>query len=138
MSMTLTMTKAYLEAKNFKHRVVEERNVIETGVGGLKNKGNIEITIFFDDNDRTVAIRTFEYCSFPAEKKAAMYEVCSKLNNEFRWIKFYVDERDNTITLADDAIVQLDTCGEEIWEIMVRLSDIADDAYPTIMKAIWQ
>ena len=67
-----------------------------------------------------------------------MYEVCSKLNNEFRWIKFYVDERDNTITLADDAIVQLDTCGEEIWEIMVRLSDIADDAYPTIMKAIWQ
>ena len=48
MSMTLTMTKAYLEAKNFKHRVVEERNVIETGVGGLKNKGNIEIIIFFD------------------------------------------------------------------------------------------
>lgn len=138
MGMALTMTKAFLESKNFKHEAVEEKNYIRTGVGGLKNKGNINITIFFDDNDRTVAVRSFEYCSFPAEKKSAMYEICSKLNYEYRWIKFYVEESDNTIALADDVIVQLDTCGDEIWEIIVRLSSIADEAYPQIMKAIWQ
>ena len=60
------------------------------------------------------------------------------MNQEYRWVKFYVDEKENSVTIADDAIIQLDSCGEEIFELMYRLADIADDVYPEFMKAIWQ
>ena len=138
MSMSLTMTKAFLDSKGFKYQADEERNIINTGFGGLKNKGTIKIMLFFDNDDRVVAIRSFEFCTFPEDKKAAMYKACSEMNYKYRWTKFYVDEDANQITIADDAVIQLDSCGEEIFELMYRLADIADEAYPYLMKAIWQ
>ena len=39
--------------------------------------------------------------------------------------------------LKIDAVVQLDTCAEEMFELMVRAAQIVDDAYPDIMKALW-
>lgn len=138
MSMSLTMTKAFLDSKGFKYKANDEKNIIETGFGGLKNKGTIKIILFFDEDDRTIAIRSFEFCTFPEDRKAAMYQACSEMNYKYRWTKFYVDDKANQITIADDAVIQLDSCGEEIFELMYRLADIADEAYPYFMKAIWQ
>lgn len=135
--MALKLTAAFLESKGFKFDVDEENDVIITGVGGLKNKGSIKVYVIFDDNGRTVGIRSHSFCEFPEEKKAKMYEICSKMNDDFRWVKFYVDEKDNTITLADDAIITPETCGEEIFELIIRMVGIGDDAYPEFMKGIW-
>ena len=133
---TMQLTMAYFDSKGLKYGTDEKRNVIETGFP-LENKGSIRIKIFFDDDDRTVGIRSFDYCAFPDEKKPAMYKACSLANDNYRWIKFSVDEDDNTITLADDAVVQLDSCAEEILELMVRMVHIAGEAYPSFMKALW-
>lgn len=133
----LKLTAAFFESKNFYFDVDDENDVIITGVGGLKNKGSMKMYIIFDDNERTVGIRSHNFCNFPAEKKAKMYEVCSKMNDSFRWAKFYVDEKDNTITVSDDAVVSLDNCGEELFELVLRMSSIGDDAYPEFMKALW-
>lgn len=138
MSMSLVMTKAFFDSKSFKYQADEERNLITTGFGGLKNKGSIKIMLFFDEDDHVVALRSFEFCAFPEAKKAEMYKACSELNYKYRWVKFYVDDAENQITIADDAVIQLDSCGEEIFELMCRLADIADEAYPYLMKAIWQ
>lgn len=138
MSMTLKMVAAYLDSKQFHYRVEEERDIIRLGIGGLDNKGNLDIVLSFDDNDRTLGVRSFNYVTFPPAKKPTMYEVCSKMNDEYRWVKFYVDESDNTVTLADDAVVQLDSCGEEVFELIMRMAGIADGAYPNFMKEIWK
>ena len=66
-----------------------------------------------------------------------MYELCSKMNNRFNWVKFFVDESDSTITLSDDAVIQLDSCGEEIIKLIQFMTLVADEAYPEFMKAIW-
>lgn len=97
----------------------------------------VEVKLFFDDDNRSVAVRSFNICKVPENKKPAIYEACSKLNDKFRWIKFYIDEDDNTVTGAMDAIIQLDSCGEECKEIIHRTVGIVDDAYPDLMKAIW-
>jgi hypothetical protein len=67
-----------------------------------------------------------------------MYQLCSELNQEYKWAKFYVDESDNTLTVQDDAIIQLDTCGAECYELLARLVLIVDEVYPKMMKTIWQ
>lgn len=71
-------------------------------------------------------------------KKADMYRVCSELKARFKWVKFYIDESDNTITCQDDAIIQLDSAGPECFEILLRMYNIMDESYPVMMKTIWQ
>ena len=138
MNMALKMTAAYFEAKGLRYKIDEENNIMRVGVGGLDNKGDVSIFIFFDQDETSVAIRSFKYCTFSEDKLSKMYEICSNMNNQYRWIKFYVQEEERVITLATDAVIQMESCGEEILELVMRLADIADSAYPHFMKAIWQ
>ena len=108
MAMTFTLTKAYLDSKDLKCQVVDDEKALRVGFN--VDTGSIEIIVIFDDNDRTVALRCFSYIKIPAAKKDEMYKVCSEMNDCFRWIRFYVNEKNVTITMALDAVVQLDTC----------------------------
>ena len=70
-------------------------------------------------------------------KKAKIYQVMSKLNDDFRWVKFSIDENDNTVTASTDAVIRMDVAGEICYELVFRMVNIVDDAYPEIMKALW-
>ena len=131
----MKLTMAFFDSKDLRYRASEKDNVIETSFS-LDNKGSLRIIISFDD-DETVGIQSYDFCAFPEEKKPLMYKTCSLVNREYRWVKFYVDEKDNTITLEDDAVVQLDSCAEEVFELVLRMASIAEKAYPTFMKALW-
>jgi hypothetical protein len=136
MNMALKMTAAYLESKGLKYTVIDEDSRLRISYR-VENKGSIEVVVIFDENERAVALRSFDFCKVPDAKKSAIYEVCSKMNMEYRWIKFFLDERDNTVTLSDDAVIQLESCGEEILDLINRMVSIGDDAYPSFMKALW-
>jgi hypothetical protein len=136
MNMALKMTAAYLDSKSLKYTVYEDDRRIRISYL-VDNKGSLEVIVIFDEDEGSVALRSFDFCKVPEAKTAAIYEMCSKMNKEYRWIKFFLDERDNTITLAEDAVIQLDSCGEEILDLINRMVRIGDDAYPAFMKAIW-
>ena len=66
-----------------------------------------------------------------------MFRLCSQMNKKYSWVKFYVDEEDNTVTLADDAVVDPSSCGEEAYGLMFRMLLICDDAYPEFMRTLY-
>ena len=136
MSVALKMISRFFDSKGIKYRVEEENRKIRV-VYDLDNVNDFVVNIFVDNDDAGVAVRSFYYVKFPANKAEAMYKKCSEINGRFRWIKFYVDDDDNTVTLAVDGVIQLDSCGEEVYELMGRMLNIADDAYPEFMKVIW-
>ncbi len=135
MSILMDMTKAYLDSKGFRYQAQDDKEVIRTGLSGLKNKGSVDILLIFQGN--SVSIRSFRLFSVPEEKKDKIYEVCSDMNSKFRWVKFYVDDEDNTVTVADDAILLPESAGAEVFELMMRMAGIIDQAYPELMKALW-
>ncbi len=138
MNLACKVTAAHFDSQNLKYKITGEReDAIETGFGGLDNKGDIRMTIFFDEDNSSCAIRVFNFVNFSEEHKPKMYEVSSKMNEQYRWVKFYVDEKDNTITAATDAVIQLDSCGEEVTELILRIANICDKAFPEFMKGIW-
>ena len=137
MSVVMEMTKAYLDSQGMHYRERSDAPVLQIGIGGLKNAGQMEVIVVFDDNDRTVSLRSFNLCQVPEEKKAAMYAACNAVNRQYRWVKFYIDEKDSTVTAQDDAVLQADSAGQEIFELIIRMSNIVDEAYPTLMKANW-
>lgn len=61
---------------------------------------------------------------------------CNKINKSKRWVKLYVDD-DGDIIVEDDLIVDEQTAGEEVFELMAKMSIIADQAFKEINKAIW-
>ncbi len=64
------------------------------------------------------------------------YKLLNAENAKYRWIKFYVDD-DNDIRAEMDAVLDLDTAGDECFELMLRMCDIVDDAYVEIQKGFW-
>ena len=138
MNLAAKMTGAYLDARGLRYFYDESQpEVIRTGFGGLKNKQLLEILCIFGEDGSDVAIRSFNFCNVPTAKLAEAHAFCSEMNKLYRWVKFYIDENDNTVTLADDAVIQLDSCGEEVFELILRMAQIADDAYVQFMKLIW-
>ena len=137
MNLAAKVTAAFFDSHDIRYSMRGDDNeVIRVGFRA-ENKESVEILLFFSEKNDNVGIRSFDLCKVPEAKKPALYELCSKLNDKYRWVKFYIDEDDNTITAADDAVIQLDSCGEECLELVMRMCDIADEVYPEIMKTIW-
>ena len=76
------------------------------------------------------------YEHVPDDKLADVIFACNELNNNFKWVTYYVD-RDNDVICHDDAILTVENAADEAFELLVRLLQITDKAKPTIMKAIY-
>lgn len=125
----------YLDEKGIKYTDVDE-NRVRVGYNG-DNIPSVQVSVIFDkDGDGLVAFRSWNLGKVKDEKFANILLACNQLNDQFRWVKFYIDS-DQDITAALDAVVDEQTVGEECFQLVIRMVSICDDAYPTIMQAMW-
>ncbi len=136
MNINMKMTMAFLDSKGVGYEANEEKNLIRIKSATKNMDPGIEVLVIFDEGE-TIGLRTFGYVNFPEEKTELMYKICSEVNKDYRWAKFYVDEEYHMVTLADDAVVEPDTCGEEVFRLVGNLVIIGGDAYPHFMKGLW-
>ena len=126
---------AAMEAKGIKYTDKDEFRVNVAYRGD--NTDDITITVIFDkDGEGLVALRCWSFGSVPANKRVDVLEACNALNTKWRWVRFYIDG-DNDVTASLDAVVDLDTVGEECIQLVHRMVDIYDKAYPDLMRACW-
>ena len=52
-------------------------------------------------------------------------------------MKFYIDEKLGQIFAEQSAIIQYDSCGDEVYSLLILLLDTVEKAYPEIMKTVW-
>lgn len=98
-------------------------------------KGKTTRMFFCDDDGKYLSLYLI-YEQVPEEKIADVIFACNELNSKFKWIKFYVDSRNNVV-LQDDAILSVESAADEAFELLVRMIQISDDVKNTIMKAIY-
>lgn len=135
--MSAKMVASYFQNENLKFDIDGDDEEIIRINFNADNVESVRISLFFDKEDKNVAIRSFNICKVEEAKKAKIYQVMSKLNDDFRWVKFSIDENDNTVTASTDAVIRMDVAGEICYELVFRMVNIVDDAYPEIMKALW-
>lgn len=135
MGKSMEVIKAQLDSEGLKYQEVDPGRAVRVGFSHMPNAGAVGVIVFMDEDDASIALRSFNLVTLDDAVKPAMYKVCSDLNAQYRWMKFYVDEKDNTITVAADAVTQLDSVGEETMELVARMVRIIDEAYPTLMRA---
>ena len=128
--------KAFMEAKGFPVSTLEEDdNVV---LIGMKTKNTqIQIFVEFEQDDEHVYFFGRGFVNVPEEKQDMIYKLCNQCNEKFRFVKFVWNEDAKEVGAECDAIIQLDSCGEEIYEVIGHLLAIVDDAYPIFMKGLW-
>lgn len=136
-NMAAKVVGAYFDAKGVKYEVIDEDGAVLKLGFSMDNRDGIRLIVRFDGDSEGVSVKAYDLAKFQEDKKQKMFEVCNKLNAQYRWVKFYVDESDNTITVEEDAVIQLDSCGEEVYQCCYQVVAIADEAYPEIMRAIF-
>lgn len=114
----------------------EGREVVDVSFRG-ENMDTIQTRFFFDPDNESVAIRVFDIVKVPAEKVDAMYSAINKVNKRFRFAKFVLDTNDNTIQAEMDGVFRANDVGEICHELLVRMIDICDKAYPDLMRGLW-
>ncbi len=128
------LIKNALDEKGIRYREPED-GILTISYGG-HNINDIDVIVDIDPDEGKIQLICYSIGKFEQEQFAKALIACNACNARFRWVKFSVDE-DNEIVVRADAILDEETCGEECFELVVRMIQIIDDAYPAFMKARW-
>ena len=128
------LVKHYFDEKGLNYREPDE-NVLSVGFH-MEKIDEVKVYIVLDPDEPKAAIYSLSIGRFDQDKFAQALVACNECNAKFRWVKFSVDN-DGDIRVISDAILDDETCGEECFEIVLRMVKIIDDAYPVFMKARW-
>ncbi len=101
------------------------------------NVDTITVTFFFNSDCEDASIRIFDLVKVPANKAVSILQTVNKINNTYRFAKFCLDTNDNTIQLEMDPVFRGNDVAEICVELLSRSVNIADEAYPEFMKAIY-
>lgn len=101
------------------------------------NCNSMVVRFFFDNDEKSVAIRCFSICHFTDEQVTEGIAEANRLNNEYRWARFSVDDN-NDVVVAADAVITPETAGSVCYELLARVVNIIDRVYPRLMKIRWK
>lgn len=136
---TRTVEEAF-KAQNWNYSIDEHPDGKNSAlITGFDLKSGRSMQIFFistENGDREdLAIRVFQYMAVPEGKEQKAMAACNAANGKYRFIRFVC--RDNgSVTLEMDMPAETQNVGAVAVELLYRLLDIADDAYPDFEKAL--
>lgn len=137
MTKTAELFLEELKQHDLKHLPIHEDDEhVMIPLGFQLKSTRVEIVTLFNTDDNAVAIRCMGFLKISEDQFPQALMCCNELNKKVRWVKFYIDD-DLDINIEDDAIVDEVTGGKEMFELVMRMAAIADDAYPQLNKAIW-
>ena len=134
MSHYKELFKAYLDQKGT--RYTENDECIRIGYS-TDNANVVEVSCIFDKDDgNTVTFYCWKIGEFPKEQFGKVLVTCNKMNNKYRWMRFFVD-KDNAVVVQSDAYLNDATCGSECSEYVTRIVNLVDELYPEFMRVRW-
>ncbi len=124
----------YMDENGIKYSDVDDFVVRVAYTGD--NLKSIPVHVFFDKTgDSVINMVCFEIANFKSNTAAGLI-ACNEMNSKYRWVKFYIDN-DGDLFCSLDAYIDEDTCGEECRNLVGRIVNIVDEAYPVFMRALW-
>lgn len=100
------------------------------------NLKSIPIHISFDeDDDRDCELFCLEIANFN-DKVGEGLVLCNSLNEQYRWVRFYLDDDNDLVVAADGDFSENFVCDDNLVNIQ-RLVNAIDLAYPQIAQELW-
>ncbi len=94
--------------------------------------------LFISDNEASdVYVRIPHFVRFKKKDLRAVLRVTNQMNEKFRFCKFTVNADIESVTIEYDFPEKTEQIGAAALEIFQRIMQIAEEAYPVYMRAIW-
>lgn len=127
---------AFLNDRGLKYTIENENALSLAFGGGDFSFSHVKIIVHFDDGGNSAHFLALDVAKAPEAKAANAMVACNTLNQNYRWVKWYVsDSRD--IIVDADAVIDDSTASQECHEVVLRMVNIIDGAYPQVMSAIF-
>lgn len=123
--------------EELKCHVVEKAESSYVVAEGRTKLTNLKAMFISKDDDSDVAMRLYDFVQFDEALTEKVMMVTNEINTQYRYLKFYVDTRDNSVTVEWDFPVRCDNVGAVAVEMLFKLIKVTDDIYREFMKAIW-
>ena len=138
-NMAAEMFKAYLDTKKIIYKSDTPYDIwIKTNIKSGNTKSSIDINVNFSKSEEYVSLLAGNFLVINNDEKYIdIYKLLNRLNMEFKWVKFYIDEKLGQIFAEQSAIIQYDSCGDEVYSLLILLLDTVEKTYPEIMKTVW-
>lgn len=114
-----------------------EDRVIIPEIGATSENGvrfHYTINAFFDEENDAMIIRVWNLLDFEEEDLAAVQRFCSELNRKWKWVKFYVDTADNSVSADfDTPMIDSPQMKDLMWESVLHLNFVIKCAYDELL-----
>ena len=118
-------------------RVVESEDNCRIIADAIVDYAAFAVHFISSDDSNDVSVRIPHYVRFKDAERRDVLRVANDMNNKYRFAKFSVNDEAGAVTIEYDFPENDDGIAEGAVEIFHRLLQIAEDAYPAFMKAIW-
>lgn len=137
---TTKEVEAAFKAQNWNYNIDEHPSGESSAlITGFDLKSGRSLQIFFISSSvskgEDLAVRVFQYLSYPENKKDAILRACNEANEQYRFVKFVCHSNGN-VSIDIDMAAETQNVGAVAVELLYRLLDIADAAYPIFEKAL--
>ena len=139
----LASTRQFVNAMDAQKIKYQDKGSTDSGKDVLfvtykgDNMPSILVQFFFDQDCEAVALRVFDVLKVPEGKKEKMLSVINAQNAHFRFARFVLDTNDSTVQVEMDVPFRKNDVGDICLEVLNRIVNICDDAYPALMKGLW-
>jgi hypothetical protein len=126
---------AYLDTRGYRYQVVDQaNNVVHLGFSSQSSSFVTDIFVDFDEEPDAEGIacvhfkaERFARCS--DENVASVIVRLNDLNAQFRWVKFWLDKRNNYLNADADAMIFEGTSARECLSYVLHVSQIVLRGY---------
>ncbi len=138
MNATASAFITLLQQRNIRYDVKERENDTSIRIDVDMKSTSFQTYIFVDDDNKNVRFRIFSIYKARLEQRYKAILACNECNKDYRLVKFYLNSN-NDIDASYDIVanggsITAESLGEALYFILA----VADDAYPNIMKIIWE
>lgn len=90
------------------------------------------------DDSNDVSVRVPHYVRFKSQNRRDMLRIANRMNDKYRFVKFTVNDDAESVTIEYDFAEKTENIGPAAEELFRRVMQIAEEAYPEFMRAIWK
>lgn len=132
--LAINKIEKYCESKDIKVMVVDS-DLAKAGF--MFRGGAIRIACRIDETGTQVQLEGSDFAKVTGDKYDNMRLTLNELSNQYDDVNFELDADHGDVIMTADAAVRADFCGEDCYEIMIRMTKIAEAVMPALMKVIW-
>ena len=135
-SATSAIAEKFTEEKII-FRVIESEENSRVIADAIVDYASVSVHFISSDDANDVSVRIPHFVRFKDKERRAVLRTANEMNNKFRFCKFSVSAEAEAVTLEYDFPEGETNIAEGAVEIFRRMLQIAEESYPSFMKAVW-